>query len=258
MTTSSHLEVTEMPWTLANVVRTHASARGSRPMITYGQRTITYAEMDERSSRVARALAAEGVAAQDRVAFLDKNGPEYFEVLFGGGKINAVNVAVNWRLAPAEMKYTIDDAEAKVLFVGPDFFPHLAELEGKLRTVKKIVALGEHPRHEGYAGWVGRQRPEDTGLTSAPDDVAMQLYTSGTTGLPKGAMLTNANLGAILPHVAAPWSLDDDVGERGRHAALPHRGLGLGACAGCGTAVTRSCFASSCPRRFCAGWCAIG
>ena len=72
-------------------------------MITYGQRTISYAEMDERSSRVARALAAEGVAAQDRVAFLDKNGPEYFEVLFGGGKINAVNVAVNWRLAPAEM-----------------------------------------------------------------------------------------------------------------------------------------------------------
>jgi long-chain acyl-CoA synthetase len=178
-------------------------------MITYGQRTITYAEMDERSSRVARALGAEGVAAQDRVAFLDKNGPEYFEVLFGGGKINAVNVAVNWRLAPAEMKYTIDDAEAKVLFVGPDFFPHLAELEGTLRTVKKIVALGEHPRHEGYAGWVGRQLPEDTGLTSAPDDVAMQLYTSGTTGLPKGAMLTNANLGTILPHVAAPWSLDE-------------------------------------------------
>ncbi len=80
-------------------------------MITYGQRTISYAEMDGRSSRVARALAAEGVAAQDRVAFLDKNGPEYFEVLFGGGKINAVNVAVNWRLAPAEMKYTIDDAD---------------------------------------------------------------------------------------------------------------------------------------------------
>ena len=63
-----------LPWTLANVVRTHARARARRPMITYGQRTITYAEMDERSSRVARALAAEGVAAQDRVAFLDKNG----------------------------------------------------------------------------------------------------------------------------------------------------------------------------------------
>ena len=74
-----------MPWTLANVVRTHARAGGRRPMITYGQRTIAYAEMDERSSRVARALAAEGVAAQDRVAFLDKNGQEYFEIDCAGG-----------------------------------------------------------------------------------------------------------------------------------------------------------------------------
>ena len=169
MTLSSHLEA----WTLANVVRTHARARARRPMITCGTRTITWAEMDGRASRVAQGFRAAGLAAQDRVAFIDKNGPEYFEVLFGGGKINAVNVAVNWRLAPAEMKYTIDDAEAKVLFVGPDFFPHLAELKGTLRTVKKIVALGGHPRHEGYAGWVGRRLPEDTGLTSAPDDVAM-------------------------------------------------------------------------------------
>jgi len=209
MSTSSHLGVSQMQWTLANVVRTHAGARGGRPMITFGARTITYAEMHARSSRVARALAAEGVAAQDRVAFLDKNGPEYFEVLFGGGKINAVNVAVNWRLAPAEMAYTIDDAGAKVLVVGPDFLPHLGEIEGKLPSVAKIVVLGEHPRHESYERWVGRQRPVDTDVTAAPDDVAMQIYTSGTTGLPKGAMLTNRNLGALLSRVSGPWSFDD-------------------------------------------------
>ena len=198
-----------MEWTLANIVRTHGRERGDRPMITYGQRTISYAEMDRASNRAARGLAAEGVAAQDRIAFLDKNGPEYFEVLFGGGKINAVNVAVNWRLAPPEMEYTINDAEAKVLFVGPEFLPHLTEIERKLHTVKKIVVLGEHPRHESYAAWAARQSAEDTGLVSAPGDVAMQLYTSGTTGLPKGAMLTNANLGTILPHVSSPWSVDD-------------------------------------------------
>jgi len=197
-----------MEWTLANVVRTHAGERGDRPMLTYGSRTTSYAEMDGRSSRVAQGLLAEGVGGQDRVAFLDKNGPEYFEVLFGGGKANAVNVAVNWRLAPAEMEYTINDAEAKVLFIGPDFLPHLEEIEGKLHTVKKIVALGEHRRHESYAAWTGRQRSQDPALPSAPEDVAMQLYTSGTTGLPKGAMLTNTNLGAILPRLSGPWSLD--------------------------------------------------
>jgi long-chain acyl-CoA synthetase len=177
-------------------------------MITYGSRTMSYAEMDGRSSQVAQGLLAEGVEPQDRVAFLDKNGPEYFEILFGGGKANAVNVAVNWRLAPVEMEYTINDAGAKVLFIGPEFFPHLEEIEGKLHAVRKIVALGEHPRHESYAAWTGRQRGQDPALRSAPEDVAMQLYTSGTTGLPKGAMLTNRNLGTILPHVSAPWSLD--------------------------------------------------
>jgi long-chain acyl-CoA synthetase len=177
-------------------------------MITYDRRTISYADMDQASSRVAHGLLGEGIGPGDRVAFLDKNGHEYFEVLFGGAKVNAVNVAVNWRLAPAEMQYIINDAEAKVLFVGPEFLPHLDEIEAKLDTVKTIVVLGAHPRHQSYPAWLGRQPARDPGLSSAPDDVSMQLYTSGTTGLPKGAMLTNRNLGTILPYVSGPWGLD--------------------------------------------------
>jgi long-chain acyl-CoA synthetase len=198
-----------MEWTLANIIRTHGRLRGTRPMITHGGRTITYAEMDRRSTRVARGLLAEGVGPQDRVAVLDKNGPEYFEVLFGGGKINAVNVAVNWRLAPVEVEHTVNDARARVLFVGREFIGHLEEIEPKLATVTKIVALGHHPRHERYEAWLGRQGDGDPGISSAPDDVAMQLYTSGTTGLPKGAMLANRNLGTLVPHVSGPWSLDE-------------------------------------------------
>jgi long-chain acyl-CoA synthetase len=197
-----------MEFTLANIVRAHGGERGSHPILTYGGRAITYAQMNERSSRVGQALLAEGVGPQDRVAFLDKNGPEYFEVLFGGGKANVVNVAVNWRLAPAEMEYTINDAQAKVLFVGPDFVGHLDQIEGSLQTVKKIVVIGGHPRHESYEAWVGRRAPDDPGLPSAPGDVAMQLYTSGTTGLPKGAMLTNRNLGTLIPYASASWGID--------------------------------------------------
>ncbi|PWU22779.1 MAG: long-chain fatty acid--CoA ligase [Candidatus Rokuibacteriota bacterium] len=197
-----------MEWTLANIVRMHAAERGPQPMITYGARLISYAEMDAASSRVAQALLAERVGPGDRIAFLDKNGPEYFEVLFGGAKINAVNVAVNWRLAPPEMVYTINDAEATLLFVGQDFVSQLDEIEGKLDTVKKIVVLGGHPRHENYATWMSRQPAEDPRGDPSPDDVSMQLYTSGTTGLPKGAMLTNRNLGTIFPHVGEPWGLD--------------------------------------------------
>ena len=188
-----------MSWTLGRIVREHARGRGDRPMITYGERVITWSEMDARSSRVAQGLLAAGLAEQSRVAFLDKNGPEYFEVLFGGGKANVVNVAVNWRLTAAEMAYVINDAEAKILFVGPDFLGHLEEMEGSLKSVEKIVVLGAHARHEAYEAWLARHPADDPGRTSVPDDVAMQLYTSGTTGLPKGAMLTNASLGTLLP-----------------------------------------------------------
>ncbi len=197
-----------MQWTLANIVRTHAAARAEAPMITFGERAVSYGEMAARAGRVAQGLRAAGIRPQDRVAFLDKNGLEYFEVLFGGGMANVVNVAVNWRLAPAEMAYIIGDAGARVLFVGADFFPHLQEIESALPAVEKIVAIGAHPRHEGYEAWLARHPATDPQVPSAPDDVAMQIYTSGTTGLPKGAMLTNANLGTLVPHVAPAWGLD--------------------------------------------------
>jgi long-chain acyl-CoA synthetase len=200
--------LTQRGWSLAGLIRRHATERGQRPMLTYGDRVMTYAEMHARSSLVARALAAEGVRSQDHVGFIDKNGPEYFEVLFGGGKLNAINIAVNWRLTPAEMAYIVNDAEIGVLVVGSDFTSHLNEI-ASLRAIRKIVVIGEHPGYESYERWIGRQRAEDPGIESAPDDVAMQLYTSGTTGLPKGAMLSNRNLGTLLPNVSREWAFDD-------------------------------------------------
>ena len=196
------------PWTLAGILRTHAPAGPDRPMITFGPRVITWGEMRARASRVAQALRAAGVGAQDRVAFVDRNAPEYFEVLFGGAMLNAVNVAVNWRLASREMAYIINDAEAKVLFAGPDFLAHLGEIEASLTRVRTIVIFGEHPRYPAYEAWLARHPDVDPMVAVAPDDVAMQLYTSGTTGLPKGAMLSNANLGVLVPRMGPQWGFD--------------------------------------------------
>jgi long-chain acyl-CoA synthetase len=164
--------------------------------------------MDARASRVAQALLGEGLAPRDRVAVVDKNGPEYFEVLLGGAMANVVNVAVNWRLTPAEMAYIVNDAAARVLFAGPDFVRHVDELAPALETVKKIVAVGGHARHEDHEAWRDRHPARDPGCVAAVGDVAMQLYTSGTTGLPKGAMLTNANLGSLLHTVGDFWHVD--------------------------------------------------
>jgi long-chain acyl-CoA synthetase len=197
-----------MSWTVAGIVRGHGEGRPDAPAITYEGRTTTWAELDARTNQVAQALAGEGVGEQDRIAFIDKNGPEYFEFLFGGAKLNAVTVGVNWRLAPPEMEYTINDAEARVLVVGSEFLSHLEQFEPGLQTVKKIVVIGDHDKHEPYDAWVSKRPATDPGIEARPEDVAMQLYTSGTTGLPKGAMLTNSNLGTMMPAIGPMWRFD--------------------------------------------------
>src|SRR3954451_1987591 len=192
---------------IVDIIRQRAASAPDAPMFSYEGRTTSWAHHDERSNRVANGLAAEGVGSQDRIAFLDKNGPAYFEVLFGGAKINAVNVAVNWRLAPPEMAYIINDAGAKVLFVGPEFVDQLRAIEDQLQTVTKVVLLaGGDDKHEGYEDWVARQGADDPGALPATGDVAMQLYTSGTTGLPKGVMLTNENF-ELLPLISGDLNM---------------------------------------------------
>src|SRR5437762_4545995 len=89
--------------TIAKLARVHGRARPDQPALTAGDRTLTFAELDARSNQVAQALQGEGVGPEDRIAFLDKNTIEYFELLLGAGKLNAVMVAVNWRLAAPEV-----------------------------------------------------------------------------------------------------------------------------------------------------------
>jgi long-chain acyl-CoA synthetase len=188
--------------TIAGLVRAHGATRPDRPAVTTSTRTATFAELDARSNQVAQALAAEGVAAGDRVAYLDKNALEYFELLFGAAKLNAVTVGVSWRLAPPEIAAIVNDSRATVFVVGEEFVPTVAAIESQLESVEKIVVVGSHERHQSFEQWVDGQPAVDPDVPSGPDDVALQLYTSGTTGVPKGAMITNGNLFALV--AAAP------------------------------------------------------
>ena len=144
------------------------------------------------------------------MAFLDKNAPEYFTFLFGAGKVNAVTVAVNWRLAPPEMEYILNNAEAKVLLVGAEFLPHLEKMD--LATVSTIVVIGDgtHPGAVGYDAWLSAASDEDPAVPVGWSDTCYQLYTSGTTGLPKGVELTNENFFLMLPAASEEWGFDVD------------------------------------------------
>src|SRR5690349_8468342 len=111
--------------TIADVVRVHGRERPDAPALVAGGRSLTFGELDRRSNQVAQGLRSAGVRSGDRVAFVDKNGLEWFEVTFALAKLGAVNVSVNWRLAPVEMAQIIDDAHATAVFVGPEFVAHL-------------------------------------------------------------------------------------------------------------------------------------
>jgi long-chain acyl-CoA synthetase len=192
---------------LADILRRHAAERPDATMIRFGDRRISWAEMDARSNGVAAALADEGVEHDSRVAVIDKNGVEWWELLFGAAKLGAVLVSVNWRLSPTEMAGICADADAKVVVVGPDFVAGVEKEEGAFPG--RLLAIGEHARWEDYASWSSRPGAEDPRVETAYQDVAIQLYTSGTTGLPKGVMLTHENFGALLPEdeADAKWEL---------------------------------------------------
>ena len=136
-----------MQWTVANVVRSHAAARPGAPMITFGERTVTYGEMAARAARIAQALRAAGVRPQDRVAFLDKNGLEYFEVLFGGGIGPGARGHHRVRPAPA----------------GPLQVPDVGGLRGRA-AAQPVGQAAEAPAPRAV---LGRPLPEDCLATGA-------------------------------------------------------------------------------------------
>ena len=213
---------------VVDIIRVHGAASAGRPALIQGERRLTWAQLYERACRVANLLATHGVGAGDRVAFLDKNSIEHFEVFYGCALLNAVCVDVNWRLAAPEVEYIVNDARSKVFIVGPDFEAVVDAIAGNLGTVAEIFVIDGKGTRSDYASAVAAQPATDPGATQTDDDVAFQLYSSGTTGRPKGVMLTNRNFFGLLPIAAGDVGARRDECESRGDAAVPHRRRRLG------------------------------
>jgi acyl-CoA synthetase (AMP-forming)/AMP-acid ligase II len=184
---------------LGDIVRHHARVRPDKVAMRFLGRTTTYGELNERADRLCTALAAAGIGAGDRVALLTKNTDRWFELCFATAKLGAVLVPVNFRLAPPEVAYVVNDSGARLFIVGRDFYELVGHVRADLRGVERIVAFdGGHAAWPDYTAWRDEAAARDPMLPVAETDVAIQMYTSGTTGHPKGAQLTHIGFLALF------------------------------------------------------------
>jgi len=187
-------EFDAMP-TLGDVPRYHGRTRGAQAALSFEGRVTTYAELDRHTNQVANGLIAAGVKRGEAIAYLGKNSDHYFELVLGAAKAGAVIAPIGWRLAPGEVAYILDDTQAKELFVGPELVECARAALGEARTQPHVIAMeGEAASWPAFETWRDAQRDEDPRVPVDPEDTALLLYTSGTTGRPKGVMLTSANL----------------------------------------------------------------
>ncbi len=196
------------PVTMPHMLRRQALARPGAVAFVAGEQSVSYAELDRRSDRIATALRGAGAAVQDRVAIVDQNSIRYFELFFGSAKAAMTLVGVNTRLAPPEIAWIVNDARARVLFVSRPHYAAAEKIEPELLHTTHIVALdGDHPRWPSWDDWIGRHANDKLPTTDGRlDHDVIQLYTSGTTGHPKGVCHTNDTWLRYADATAAAWA----------------------------------------------------
>ena len=207
----------EKNWkTLADIVRTFAQTRADAIAFSFEGRDTSFAEFDRHTDQVANALLAHGIRKGERICYLGKNSDHYFELFLGAVKAGAVMTPIGWRLAPPEAAYIVNDSKARLLFVGPEMTGAAKKVLEETPGVEAVIAMeGGVPEWKSFVAWRDAQKAEPCGRDLVPNDIAIQLYTSGTTGRPKGAMLTHANFVETHKIMKAAkidwntWSQDD-------------------------------------------------
>jgi long-chain acyl-CoA synthetase len=194
--------------TVHDVIACHARERPAHVAISCGDRRLSYGELDRRSNRTGNAMHRSGVEAGDRVAYLGKESEQYYDVLFACAKTGAVLTPINWRLKPAEIHHLLHDSGATLLFADDEFLTLAATMKGELPRLRRIVPI------EAIDDWRGGN-DADLNPAFGEEQPIAQVYTSGTTGKPKGAVLAHRSFFAVKAALAdadlrwIDWQPDD-------------------------------------------------
>lgn len=192
----------------------HARERGDAEFAIHGNRRLTYREALAETNRLANAFVGAGLQIGDRIAALSRNSIEYVLLYFAASKAGVVPVHLNYRLAPQEWCYIINDTGAKLLLAGGEYTQAVELIRSELRTVERFVAIdgAGAPAWDDYHQWVDAQPATSLDRATTEDQDLCQMYTSGTTGEPKGAVLTHRAVTAHL--VQRGHVLKSEPGER--------------------------------------------
>lgn len=179
------------------------SDRGDRPFLLFEDDVYTYADVEERSARVANGLREVGVEQGDNVALLLPNSPEFLLAWFGAARVGAPVVPVNVALKGDSLVHIVDHSDASTLIVHADHAAQVARVRDRLPKLSRIVVVGDAGDSlDAAVAWDAVQRadPADADAAVSPTDLMMVMYTSGTTGLPKGVAIPHMQTlgGALL------------------------------------------------------------
>ncbi|MFJ4966503.1 long-chain-fatty-acid--CoA ligase [Streptomyces sp. NPDC088729] len=183
--------------TLNDTARFHAGRRPDTPAVICEETTLTYAALHRESDRAMQALRAAGLAAGDRVAYLGKESERYYEILFACAKTGTVLVPVNWRLTSPEVSHVLQDSGTRLLFVEEEFRPVVENMP--TAPPRQVIALDAAG---GYDDWKAAHPGDGEPYAATRDTPVAQLYTSGTTGLPKGVVLAHRSFFAVADAMA--------------------------------------------------------
>lgn len=175
--------------------------------MSYLGRTWSWAEWNDRVRRATGGLRDLGIGRGDVVAFLDKNHPACVEISFAAAARGAANAIVNWRSAGDEVDYAVNDSGARVLFVGAELMPTIAAIRDRLTNVEQVVVVTpEGGDDDEYEQWLADSETLGRDDEVTPEDTCLVMYSSGTTGRPKGILLSQANMVAHTINAHDGWT----------------------------------------------------
>ncbi|HUN54885.1 MAG TPA: AMP-binding protein [Smithella sp.] len=194
---------------LAEMIVTRAAEIPDKPFLYFYDQTITYRQINERANKVANFLTGRGIKKGDFVSFLVLNSPENLYIMFGIQKIGAISGAINFMLQGPEIAYLLDDSKPKIVFVGSEFMKPFAAGFEQANHKPMVVEVATGIEHtfktvDATLADIMKNYPDDEALVpQKPDDPFLLLYSSGTTGRPKGILLKNAGQLALCKSQAS-------------------------------------------------------